>query len=41
VAERAATDRLTAKVYSAEQPPVANDTGEGRAINRRMELVKQ
>jgi outer membrane protein OmpA-like peptidoglycan-associated protein len=34
-------NRLTAKGYGAEQPLAANDTDEGRAINRRVELVKQ
>jgi outer membrane protein OmpA-like peptidoglycan-associated protein len=33
--------RLTSKGYGAEQPLAANDTNEGRAINRRVEIVKQ
>jgi outer membrane protein OmpA-like peptidoglycan-associated protein len=33
--------RLSTKGYGAEQPLAANDTEEGRAINRRVELVKQ
>jgi outer membrane protein OmpA-like peptidoglycan-associated protein len=33
--------RLTAKGYGAEQPLLTNDTEQGRAINRRVELVKQ
>jgi len=31
--------RLTAKGYGAEQPLAENDTGEGRAINRRVEIL--
>lgn len=34
-------NRLTAKGYGAEQPLATNDTEQGRAINRRVELVKQ
>jgi outer membrane protein OmpA-like peptidoglycan-associated protein len=33
--------RLTAKGYGAEQPLATNDTDQGRAINRRVEIVKQ
>lgn len=34
-------NRLTAKGYGAEQPLAGNDTEQGRAINRRVELIKQ
>lgn len=33
--------RLTAKGYGSEQPLVENNTEQGRAINRRVEIVKQ
>jgi len=33
--------RLTAKGYGAEQPLATNDSEQGRAINRRVEIVKQ
>jgi outer membrane protein OmpA-like peptidoglycan-associated protein len=33
-------DRLTAKGFGATQPKAPNDTVEGRALNRRVELVR-
>jgi outer membrane protein OmpA-like peptidoglycan-associated protein len=33
--------RLTARGYGPDQPLTSNDTEQGRAINRRVELVKQ
>jgi OmpA-OmpF porin, OOP family len=36
-----AADRLTAKGYGASKPVTDNNTDEGRAKNRRVELVKQ
>ena len=33
-------DRLTAKGYGSTQPVVSNDTAEGRARNRRVELKR-
>jgi len=41
LAERYGADalRITAKGYGAEQPLAANDTDEGRSINRRVEIV--
>lgn len=43
LAERYHADpsRLSAKGYGAEQPLSTNDTEQGRAINRRVELVKE
>jgi len=35
-----ASDRLTAKGFGATQPKTTNDTPEGRALNRRVELVR-
>jgi len=36
-----APDRLTTAGFGASQPKAPNDTLEGRALNRRVELVKQ
>jgi outer membrane protein OmpA-like peptidoglycan-associated protein len=36
-----AGDRLTTNGFGAAQPKAPNDTTEGRALNRRVELVKQ
>jgi OOP family OmpA-OmpF porin len=36
-----AADRLTAKGYGATLPKATNDTVEGRALNRRVELVRE
>jgi outer membrane protein OmpA-like peptidoglycan-associated protein/type II secretory pathway pseudopilin PulG len=35
-----ASDRLTSKGFGATQPKATNDTPEGRALNRRVELVR-
>ena len=32
-------NRVTAKGYGPDQPLAANDTDEGRSINRRVEIV--
>ncbi len=36
-----ATDRLRPKGYGASRPKATNDTVEGRALNRRVELVRE
>jgi outer membrane protein OmpA-like peptidoglycan-associated protein len=39
IARGIAADRLTAKGLGQEQPLASNDTAEGRAKNRRTELI--
>lgn len=41
ISKGVSADRLTAKGYGESQPAVSNATREGRAQNRRVELVRQ